>query len=125
MQTECALLLCFACCKLLQAPACSDKKIAITDIEDLAEPKQPKSHWVDLPPDQDETLQRLLKLRGLRGIDKLDRHLFLCSLDGEGNCCSANEAGKLSWDHLKKRLKQLKLDVPREDQSGGVIYRCD
>lgn len=43
------------------------------------------------------------------GIDKIKHHLFLCCDQSKPKCCQY-EAGMESWDYLKKRLKELKLD---------------
>ncbi len=45
------------------------------------------------------------------GIEKTERHLFLCADQTEPKCC-AKEAGLESWEYLKRRLKELGL-TPR------------
>ena len=50
------------------------------------------------------------------GIGKLQRHLFLC-VDPETPKCCDLEAGRESWQYLKRRLRELKLDV------SGQVYR--
>jgi (2Fe-2S) ferredoxin len=51
------------------------------------------------------------------GIDKgLQRHVFICCDQTEPNCCT-KEAGLVSWNYLKKRLKELNLS------GDGGIYR--
>jgi (2Fe-2S) ferredoxin len=42
------------------------------------------------------------------GIEKIERHIFLCADQTEPKCC-AKEAGLASWEFLKQRLKQLGL----------------
>ena len=42
------------------------------------------------------------------GIEKIERHLFLCADQTDPKCC-AREAGLESWEFLKKRLKELGL----------------
>lgn len=42
------------------------------------------------------------------GIEKIERHLFLCADQTEPKCC-AKELGLESWEYLKKRLKELGL----------------
>ena len=54
------------------------------------------------------------KVREL-GIDKIDRHIFLCADPSKPKCCDTKE-GLESWDYLKQRLKELKL-------VGNGIYR--
>lgn len=41
------------------------------------------------------------------------RHLFICAEPTKPKCCSREE-GKASWDYLKRRLSQLKLDRGEE-----------
>ncbi len=48
------------------------------------------------------------------GIGKLTRHLFLCI----GPDCCTSEAGEATWEHVKKRMKQLNLAGP-----DGPCYR--
>jgi (2Fe-2S) ferredoxin len=40
------------------------------------------------------------------GLNEVKRHIFLCS---ESKCCKRNDGDK-SWDFLKKRIKELKLE---------------
>ncbi len=42
------------------------------------------------------------------GLEKIERHLFLCADQTEPKCC-AKEAGLASWEFLKRRLKELGL----------------
>lgn len=51
-----------------------------------------------------------------RHIDKVQRHIFLCSDQTEPKCCK-KEVGLKSWQYLKTRLKELNLS----DEGG--IYR--
>ena len=44
------------------------------------------------------------------GGDVIRRHIFLCAESEKGACCS-REAGSAAWKYLKKRLKELKLDL--------------
>jgi hypothetical protein len=50
------------------------------------------------------------------GVDKIERHIFLCSDQTDPKCCE-KEAGLESWNYLKKRLKELELT------GEGGIYR--
>jgi len=50
------------------------------------------------------------------GVDKIKRHIFLCSDQTDPKCCE-KDAGLESWEYLKKRLKELNLT------GEGVIYR--
>ncbi len=42
------------------------------------------------------------------GLEKIQRHIFLCADQTEPKCC-AKEAGLASWEFLKRRLKELGL----------------
>ena len=42
------------------------------------------------------------------GLEKIERHIFLCADQTEPKCC-AKEAGLVSWEYLKRRLKELGL----------------
>ena len=42
------------------------------------------------------------------GLEKIERHIFLCADQTEPKCC-AKEAGLASWEFLKRRLKELGL----------------
>lgn len=49
-------------------------------------------------------------------IGKLQRHIFLCADQTNAKCCAFDE-GLRSWDYLKARLRELKLDT------SGQVYR--
>lgn len=46
------------------------------------------------------------------GLQKIQRHLFICADQTNPNCCSKQNSLD-SWQYLKKRLKELKLDSPQ------------
>ncbi len=48
------------------------------------------------------------------GLDRVRRHIFLCCDQTDPACCSHAE-GLASWNHLKKRLKEMGLS-----EGGGV-----
>lgn len=50
------------------------------------------------------------------GLSQIQRHIFLCCDQSVPKCCD-EAVGLDAWHYLKKRLKELKLDVP------GGIYR--
>ena len=50
------------------------------------------------------------------GIDKIERHIFICADAQKANCCQ-KEVGLESWNYLKKRLNELKLT------GRGGVYR--
>ena len=62
----------------------------------------------------DEALEKTVQALGL---DKYQRHIFLCSDQTEAKCCE-KEAGLASWDYLKSRLKELGLGGPEP-----LVYR--
>ena len=45
------------------------------------------------------------------GLEKFQRHIFLCAEQTEAKCC-AREAGLASWEFLKRRLQELGLVGP-------------
>ena len=49
------------------------------------------------------------------GLPQIQRHLFICADPTYAQCCSKS-ASLESWEYLKKRLKQLKLDKPTEER---------
>ena len=46
------------------------------------------------------------KISSALGLDKVERHIFLCADQSEAKCCD-REAGMESWAFLKARLKEL------------------
>ena len=54
----------------------------------------------------DEELAQLVN--GL-GLAQIRRHIFLCCDQTKPKCC-AKEAGLESWEYLKRRIKELKLE---------------
>jgi len=48
------------------------------------------------------------------GVGKLTRHLFVCP----GPDCCPPEQGERTWEHLKKRMKELNIAGPQ-----GPCYR--
>ncbi|NJM95063.1 MAG: ferredoxin [Acaryochloridaceae cyanobacterium CSU_5_19] len=59
-------------------------------------------------------------VKGL-GLNKIQRHLFICADPTVSKCCDP-ELGLASWTYLKKRLQDLKLDKP-SPTSASIIYR--
>ena len=52
--------------------------------------------------------EQLEKVSGALGLEKFERHIFLCADQTEPECC-AKTAGLESWAFLKTRLKELGL----------------
>jgi (2Fe-2S) ferredoxin len=48
------------------------------------------------------------------GIDRIDRHVFICADQTKPKCCD-KAASIEAWDYLKNRLKELGLDTPSEN----------
>jgi (2Fe-2S) ferredoxin len=54
------------------------------------------------------------------GINQIQRHVFICADQTKPLCCS-KEAGIEAWSYLKKRIKELKLDLPTEDRASCIF----
>jgi len=54
------------------------------------------------------------------GLNQIQRHVLLCADQTKPKCCS-KQAGLDSWDYLKTRLKQLKLDKPTQERPGCIF----
>ena len=50
------------------------------------------------------------------GVDKIQRHIFLCCDQTKPKCCDKADSLE-SWDYLKRRLNELKLT------GDGGVYR--
>ena len=57
----------------------------------------------------DEALKKTVETLGL---DKYQRHIFLCADQTQAKCCD-KDTGLASWDFLKNRLKKLGLAEPK------------
>ena len=55
------------------------------------------------------------------GLPQIQRHIFICADQTFAQCCP-KEASLESWNYLKKRLKELKLDKPTGVEA-NVIFR--
>lgn len=54
------------------------------------------------------------------GIDKIQRHVFICADQTVAKCCD-KQASLDAWDYLKTRLKALKLDTPTATRPTSVF----
>ena len=54
------------------------------------------------------------------GLNQIQRHVLLCADQTKPKCCS-KQAGLDSWDYLKTRLKQLKLDQPTPERQSCIF----
>lgn len=69
----------------------------------------------DSPISPDEQARFARSTATLR-IGLAERHIFICADQREAKCCS-HEAGLEAWNYLKRRLRELKLDI------SGQVYR--
>ncbi|ACK71287.1 Ferredoxin-like protein [Gloeothece citriformis PCC 7424] len=85
---------------------------------ELAQDHQP------LPPEDSKTPQKskdpLTESIETLGLKKIERHLFLCSDQTKPKCCPKQE-GLDAWEYLKRRLKELNLDRPTENNPGCIF----
>ena len=54
------------------------------------------------------------------GLQDIQRHILICADPSKPICCSQAE-GVIAWDYLKRRLQELKLDVPQIDRPSCVF----
>lgn len=54
------------------------------------------------------------------GLPQIERHIFICADPTLPQCCS-KIASLESWEYLKKRLKQLKLDKPTSNRPSCIF----
>ncbi|NEO32071.1 MAG: ferredoxin [Symploca sp. SIO3C6] len=55
------------------------------------------------------------------GLNQIQRHIFLCADQTKPKCCS-KQASLESWNYLKRRLKELKLDQ-KTSSCSSLIFR--
>ncbi len=60
-------------------------------------------------------VKRLETIAQQVGVPKARRHIFLCCDQTTPNCCD-KEASLVSWNYLKRRLKELGLS-----ENGGIL----
>ena len=51
------------------------------------------------------------------GLEKIERHIFLCVAGADSKCCP-REVSEAAWEQLKRRLKELGLTGPER-----VVFR--
>lgn len=60
------------------------------------------------------------------GIDRIERHLFLCAEPTKPKCCPT-DVGLATWNYLKRRLNELGLDRPNSQPPdpgrSGIVFR--
>ncbi|MBT9311328.1 (2Fe-2S) ferredoxin domain-containing protein [Leptothoe kymatousa] len=53
-------------------------------------------------------------------LDSIERHIFICADQTKPKCC--DQASSIeSWNYLKRRLKELQLDMPTEERPSCVF----
>jgi (2Fe-2S) ferredoxin len=86
----------------------------------MKETSSPNNQLGDLATDlsvictQSNVLKQLEITAKSLGLDCIDRHIFICT-DATKPKCIDRESSIESWEYLKKRLKELKLDRPLND----------
>jgi hypothetical protein len=63
----------------------------------------------------DQVAERLKTSSQNLGLRCIDRHIFICA-DATKPKCVDRELSLQSWEYLKKRLQELKLDRPSKQQ---------
>ena len=76
-------------------------------------PAAPKATTQSQQPDFSACIESL-------GLDQITRHVLICADQTKPKCCSKGLSIE-AWDYLKQRLKELKLDIPSENQPGCVF----
>ena len=54
------------------------------------------------------------------GIEKIQRHVFLCADQTKPLCCEP-EIGLEAWNYLKRRLKELNLERPTQERPSCIF----
>ena len=53
-------------------------------------------------------------------LNAIERHIFICADQTKPKCC--DKASSIdAWNYLKKRLKELRLDVPTEERASCIF----
>ncbi|MEM6254566.1 MAG: ferredoxin [Cyanobacteria bacterium P01_D01_bin.156] len=53
-------------------------------------------------------------------LESIERHIFICADQTKPKCCDKASSIE-AWNYLKKRLKELRLDMPTEERSSCVF----
>jgi len=70
--------------------------------------------------DKSQDQEMLLTCVASLGLEKIQRHIFICADQTVPKCCS-QEASLESWEYLKRRLKELKLDTPTPNRPSCIF----
>lgn len=65
--------------------------------------------------------ESLAKAAAALGIDKIQRHVFICADQTLPKCCDKTTSLE-AWNYLKNRLQELNLDRPVPEQA-AIIFR--
>lgn len=68
-----------------------------------------------------EEARSLLPVVRTLGIDRIERHVFICADQTKPLCCP-KDASLESWDYLKRRLRELGLDGTGPGNPSGAEF---
>ena len=71
---------------------------------------------------KDKALRKARVALTKTGGEDAARHIFLCAMPHKAKCCDRSQ-GEVSWNYLKKRLKQLGIGPSKSGEHGLVIRR--
>lgn len=54
------------------------------------------------------------------GLAQIERHIFICADQSVPKCCDRQQSLE-SWNYLKTRLKELKLDRPTPERPASIF----
>ena len=74
--------------------------------------------------DLDLIRQQLANRAQQLSIPQIDKHLFLCADQTKPLCCQ-KEVGLQAWDYLKRRIKELDLEVKVFRTKTNCLRVCD
>lgn len=74
--------------------------------------------------DLDLVRQQLANRAQQLSIPNIEKHLFLCADQTKPLCCQ-KEIGLQAWDYLKRRLKELELEVKVFRTKTNCLRVCD
>jgi (2Fe-2S) ferredoxin len=74
--------------------------------------------------DLDLVKQQLATRAENLSIPKIEKHLFLCADQTKPICCQ-QEVGLQAWDYLKRRIKELDLEVKIFRTKTNCLRVCD
>ncbi len=66
------------------------------------------------------TQNKLAKTVMKLGLNKIQRHIFICADATKPECCDKAASIEV-WDYLKRRLRELKLDQPTIERPSCVF----